>query len=86
MVCKHRVGVGVAKQPLHVGVVPRIAIGGGLVGRTMVLRVQDGGLLPERARQLERGHLAQPIGERGGEVIDDPRTHRMLLGGPLIGE
>ena len=52
----------------------------------MVLRVQDGGLLPERARQLERGHLALPIGEGGGKVIYDPGAHRMLLGGPLVGE
>jgi hypothetical protein len=25
-------------------------------------------------------------GKAGGEVIDDPRTHRMLLGGALVGE
>ncbi|MDP3084032.1 MAG: hypothetical protein Q8N44_10120 [Rubrivivax sp.] len=85
-VCKHRGGVGMAKQPLHVGIVPRIAIGCGLVRGAMVLGVQDGCLLPEGARQFQRGHLAPPIREGCGEVIDDPGSHRVLRGGPLVGE
>jgi len=52
----------------------------------MVLGMQDGCLLPERARQLQRGNLAVPIHERRREVIDDPRAHGVLLCGPLIGE
>ena len=57
-----------------------------LIVWTMVLGMQDGCLLPERARQLERGNLAVPIRERRREVIDDPCSYGVLLCGPLIGE
>lgn len=57
-----------------------------MVRGAMVLGVQDGCLLPECARQFERGHLALPIGKGCGEVFDNPGAHHMLLGGPLVGE
>jgi hypothetical protein len=52
----------------------------------MVLNMEDGGFLPKRPRQFERGDLAVPIGECRGEVIDDLYLHGVLPGRLLIGE
>ena len=60
--------LGQAQQLDHVDIMPRVAIGGGRVRGAMVLRMQDGRLFPESARQLQRRDLARPIGESAGEV------------------
>jgi hypothetical protein len=52
----------------------------------MELRVEDGGLLPERALDLQGDDLGAKIRKGIGSELSDERRDRMRAGGALIGQ
>src|SRR5262245_4992976 len=76
--------VGVKSKRGRVCIVPSESVWCRLVCGPMVLGVKDGGLLPERAVQIERNDLTMPVGESVRKHVGDPRPNTMPGRRPLI--
>ena len=65
-------------------VVTRESIRSHLVRRAMVLRVENGRLLPERAVQIERDDVALPVGKCLGQYVGNPGANGVAAVGRAL--
>src|SRR5262245_33032842 len=77
---------GMPTQRCRVRVMAREPIGSRLLGRPVVLGVEDGRLLPETSLHFQSYHFAAPVGEGRRESVYHPRPYRVTADRLLVGE
>jgi len=77
-------GFGMKSECGHICVVASKSVGRRLVCRPVVLGMEDGGLLPERAMQVERDDITVPVGKGVRKHVGDQRTNSVAGRRPLI--
>ena len=73
-----------ASEGRRVRVVTRESIRSHLVQRAMVLRVENGRLLPERTVQIERDDVALPVAKCLGQHVGNPGANGVTGCWPLL--